>query len=314
VTLFVILGLIAGVGVGLVYFGIALPREPPRESEEYNELTEEQPAPRPSLLQRLRQARASSARPSTGERQDQVQVELSRAGLNLRAQEFSLIRLGTAAVLGLIVFLRFQNILPVLAAAAAGYFMPVLWLRYRQRKRRHQLEAALGDTVVLLSNGIKAGYSIQQSIAGVAESGRPPLSEEIGRVVRETSLGIELETALQHANQRLASKDFDLIVTAILIHHTVGGNLAEVLDKIAATIRERVRVHGEVRVLTAQARASGYIIASLPFAVVAILSFVSPGFETPLFTSTIGWALITLSLISIAIGFGIIRRITDIHL
>jgi tight adherence protein B len=94
----------------------------------------------------------------------------------------------------------------------------------------------------------------------------------------------------------------------------VGGNLAEVLDQIADTIRERVKVAGEVRVLTAQARASGYIITGLPFAVGGILSLISPGFETPLFKNPLGWALIVVGLISISIGYAIIRKITDIHL
>jgi tight adherence protein B len=181
-------------------------------------------------------------------------------------------------------------------------------------KRRQAFEAVLGDTISLVSNSVKAGYSIQQAMASVAENGRPPLAEEIGRVVRESSLGIDTETALQHANERLASKDFDLLVTAILIHRSVGGNLSEVLDKIAETIRERVRVHGEVRVLTAQARASGYIITALPFAVGALLSVISPTFERPLFTNPIGWGMLAVGLVSISIGYAIIRKITDIHL
>jgi tight adherence protein B len=310
---FVLLGLVAALGVGLIYFGFIAPGPLEQAEPAYIEV-EDTPSERRPPLERMRQVLSEMARPLAGQRPNQMQVELSRAGLNLRAQEFVLMQVTAAAVLGAVVFLRFFNILPALGAGVVGYFIPVLWLRYMQRKRRQAFEASLGDTVVLLSNGIKAGLSIQQSIAGVAESGRPPLSEEIARVVRETSFGIEMETALEHCNKRLDSKDFDMLVTAVLIHRTVGGNLAEVLDKIAETIRERVRIQGEVRVLTAQTRASGYIITSLPFVVVIILSFLTPSFETPLLTNPIGWALITISLVSIGIGFAIIRRITDIHL
>jgi tight adherence protein B len=310
---FVALGLIAALGVGLVYFGLLRAEEPAEESAEDTE-TDEEASPRLSLLERLRQPLAGTARPPAGERQSKLQLSLGRAGINLRAREFFLIQLVTAAVLALLAFLRFGNIVPALAALVVGYFIPVVWLRYQQRKRRHLFEASLGDTVVLLSNAMKAGLSVQQALLSVTENGRPPLSEEIGRVTREVSLGIELDSALQHANTRLDSKDFDLVVTAMRIHRQVGGNLPEVLDKIAETIRERVRVHGEVRVMTAQARASGLIITALPFGLVAILSFISPNFESPLLTNPIGWTLIAVSLISIAIGYGIIRRITDIHL
>jgi tight adherence protein B len=267
---------------------------------------------------RLREALATpmqnAAAPLMRGRQGQLQAELQRADLELRAAEFVLIQVGVAVFLGLVALLRFGSIFAVIAALAIGYFLPPIYLKRRKAQRRRAFEQVLGDTITLLSNSVKAGYSIQQAMSSIAENGRPPLAGEIGRVVRETGLGIELDVALEHANQRLESKDFELLVTALLIHRTVGGNLAEVLDQIAETIRERVKVHGEVRVLTAQARASGYIITALPFAVGLILSLISPSFERPLFTTPIGWILVTIGLISISIGYAIIRKITDIHL
>jgi tight adherence protein B len=232
----------------------------------------------------------------------------------MRAAEFVLIQVGAGILLGLVALLRFGSLPAVLVALVVGYFLPPLYLRRRKAQRRRAFEQVLGDTITLLSNSIKAGYSIQQSLSSIAENGRPPLAAEIGRVVRETGLGIELEVALEHANVRLASKDFELLVTAILIHRSVGGNLAEVLDQIADTIRERIKVAGEVRVLTAQARASGYIVTALPFAVGLVLSIISPNFEQPLFTSPLGWVLIAIGLVSISIGYAIIRKFTDIHL
>jgi tight adherence protein B len=247
-------------------------------------------------------------------RQNQLQAELQRADLQMRAAEFVLIQVGAGILLGLVALLRFGSLPAVLVALVVGYFLPPLYLRRRKAQRRRAFEQVLGDTITLLSNSIKAGYSIQQSLSSIAENGRPPLAAEIGRVVRETGLGIELEVALEHANVRLASKDFELLVTAILIHRSVGGNLAEVLDQIADTIRERIKVAGEVRVLTAQARASGYIVTALPFAVGLVLSIISPNFEQPLFTSPLGWVLIAIGLVSISIGYAIIRKFTDIHL
>lgn len=312
-----LLAAIAAAGAAFISWGLIARDRPPAGIEELPAipLRLEQPEQRRSLRETLAGPITSAARPMLrGQRAGHLQVELNRAGLSIRAEEFALVRIGCATVVAALAFLRFGNILIMLAGALVGYLIPGIWLKRRQTRRRAAFESSLGDTVVLMANGVKAGYSVQQALASVAQGGRPPLAEEIARVIRETSLGLDLEDALQHANVRLASKDFDLVVTAILIHRTVGGNLAEVLDKIAETIRERVRVHGEVRVLTAQARASGYIITALPFAVGAILTIISPGFETPLFKSPIGWGMCIVGLISISIGYALIRRITNIHL
>lgn len=313
-----LLAALAAAGVGILLWG-TVARDAPLEELDSpqalaRDLHRELPAKR-SLRDQLAGPITSITEPMLrGGKGGQLQTELNRAGLTLKASEFVALRGGMAVLLGALAFLRFGNILVVLVGAVLGYILPALYLKRRQNKRRNAFEGSLGDTVVLMSNGVKAGYSIQQALGSVADGGRPPLSEEIARVNREISLGLDIEEALQHANTRLASKDFDLVVTAILIHRTVGGNLAEVLDKIAETIRERVRVHGEVRVLTAQARASGYIITGLPFAVGGILSVISPGFEGPLFKSPIGWAMLVVGAISISIGYAIIRKITDIHI
>ena len=313
-----LLAVLAAAGVGILVWGLVA-RDAPVEEFESPEADARQLLREPAAKRSLREQLAGPINSMTepllrGGKGGQLQTELNRAGLTVKASEFVAVRFGAATVLGTLAFLRFGNILVVGLGAVLGYILPAIYLKRRQAKRRAAFEGALGDTVVLMSNGVKAGYSIQQALSSVAEGGRPPLSEEIARVNREISLGLDLEDALQHANVRLASKDFDLVVTAILIHRTVGGNLAEVLDKIAETIRERVRVHGEVRVLTAQARASGYIITGLPFAVGGILSVISPGFEGPLFKSPIGWGMLLVGGISISIGYAIIRKITDIHI
>ena len=139
------------------------------------------------------------------------------------------------------------------------------------------------------------------------------MSDEFNRAVREMNLGITVDDALDHMNQRIQSEDFDLMVTAVQIHRVVGGNLAEILDTIAFTIRERIRIHGEIRTLTAQARASGYIISALPFALAGILTLVSPSYITPLFKEPLGWFLIALSMIMMSIGYAVIRRIAAIE-
>jgi tight adherence protein B len=315
-----LLGLVAAAGVGLLYWGMVSTRAPvPTDGlAEGVEQAFEAPAPKAPaapLGQRVLSGLSALTSPVTSaKRSSKVQDELNRAGIQLRAQEFITMQIGTALLVALLVYLRFGNWFLVVPGLLIGYILPNFYVRRRQRKRQRAFEAQLGDTITLISNGVKAGYSVQQALASVAESGRAPLSDEIARVVREASLGLSLETALDHANTRIQSKSFDLMVTAILIHRSVGGNLAEVLDRINETIRERVKVQGEVRVMTAQARASGYIITGLPFAVGGILSLISPSFERPLFTSALGWGMIVFGLIMISIGYAFIRKITDIHL
>jgi len=311
----ILLAALGAVGVGVLYWALSSPRPIPDSEWDVEAPEPAEPKQQLSLRERLSRPLASMAAPALrGRRGSDLQAQLSRAGINMRTYEFVIIQVSAAAIIGLLAFLRFGNPLLFLAGAGIGWFLPGMYVRRRQRQRKGAFEAVLGDTIVLMSNGVKAGYSIQQAMNSVAESGRPPLAEEVARIIRETALGIDLEAALEHANRRLDSKDFDMVVTALLIHRKVGGNLAEVLDKIAETIRERVRVQGEVRVLTAQARASGYIITGLPFAVAGILSLISPQFERPLFTNSLGWVMIAVALVMIGIGYAIISRITDIHL
>jgi tight adherence protein B len=310
-----VLAALGAAGVGFIAWALLSPARAVDEDVHVIPLEDPEERAQRSLREQFAEPISNLAAPLLrGARRDKLQVELNRAGLTLKSAEWVMIQVGVAVVLGLLALLRFGNPLPALLGLFVGYLAPTVYLRWRQNKRRQAFESVLGDTINLLSNSVKAGYSIQQAMASIADNGRPPLAEEIARVVRETSLGIDLEAALQHANDRLSSKDFDLLITAVLIHRSVGGNLSEVLDQIADTIRERIKVHGEVRVLTAQARASGYIITALPFAVGALLSVISPGFEQPMFSNPLGWALIIVGLISISIGYAIIRKITNIHL
>jgi len=249
-----------------------------------------------------------------GKRNVEVQTRLSAAGTGLKPHEFLGLQFLAAAVLGLLGFARFGNVLVAVGLGFVGYFLPRFWLRRLEKKRRMAIERQLADVINLLANALKAGHSTQQALATVAEAGREPMGSELQRVVREVQLGLELDVALRNVNERLKSKDFDMLVTAVIIHRRVGGNLADVLGKISHTVRERVKVHGEVRVLTAQARASGYIVTGLPFAVGAMLSLISPGFERPLFQSPLGWGMVTVGLIMVSVGYAIISKISDISL
>ncbi len=244
-----------------------------------------------------------------------VAEQLNRADLKLRTSEYFLIQIGTTALLGLIAAVRFgfTSIIQIAIAAIVGYLLPGIYVKYRVGQRLKAFNGQLGDTLSLLSNAIKAGYSFAQAIDTVAKNAVPPISDEFGRAVREMNLGGSPDEALQNITKRIASPDFDLVATAYSIHRTVGGNLAEILDNIAYTIRERVRIKGEIATLTAQARASGTLITFLPIVLAAFMYFVTPTYFRPMFTNFVGWALIVAGAFMIFVGNLIIRRVVAIE-
>ena len=139
----------------------------------------------------------------------------------------------------------------------------------------------LPDTITLIANALRAGSSFLQAIELVVRESRPPISTEFGRVIREVNLGLPFDQALENMVRRVRSDDLELMATAISIQHQVGGNLAEILDSIAYTIRERVRIKGEIRTLTAQQRLSGYVVGFLPIGLAGFLFIAAPGFMAP---------------------------------
>ena len=259
------------------------------------------------LSERASRRNVSAGRPTLAE-------QLGRAGLTLRTGEWVLIRVGCAALLALLGLLRFGVGLQFLILAVLGYFAPGFYLRYRQRKRSRMVADQLVDTVGLLSSALKAGHSFPQAVDTVAKNGSPPISEEFGRVVREMNLGGSTEQALLKMVRRLDSDDFDLIVTAVLIHQSIGGNLSRILDSISNTLRERVRLKGEISAITAQARASGWIITFLPVVVGGMLYVIAPTYFKPMVQTPLGWALLIGCGIAIGAGNAMIRRITRIEI
>jgi tight adherence protein B len=240
-----------------------------------------------------------------------VQRDLARANLKLRVAEYYYIRIGASLALGVILFV-FRDPVSGIVGFLVGYMLPRFWVGRRISGRLNAFNKQLPDTITLLSNSLRAGSSFLQSIELVSREGGPPMSEEMGRVVREVNLGLGMEEALHNLVRRIKSDDLDLMVTAIGIQQQVGGNLAEILDTIAFTIRERVRIKGEINTLTAQGRVSGYLVAFLPIGLGVALNAINPAFMAPLFTETVGRILIGVGAVMMTIGFLAIRKITDI--
>ena len=252
--------------------------------------------------------------------------DLARADLRLRTSEYIAIMVGCAIAIPLVLTLlgrflpAFGNPILLIAGAVVGFFIPRLYVRRRKRARLNAFNKQLADTITLIANALRAGSSFLQSIELVVREAQPPVSTEFGRVIREVNLGLPFDQALENMTTRVRSDDLELMTTAISIQHQVGGNLAEILDSIAYTIRERVRIKGEIRVLTTQGRMSGYVVAGLPIGIFLILFLLAPGFMAPMFQKPpevlglpAGVILLALGLFSMAVGFLMIRRIVDIE-
>ncbi|MEO6579025.1 MAG: type II secretion system F family protein [Candidatus Limnocylindria bacterium] len=254
-----------------------------------------------------------------------LSTDLARADLKMRPAEFlilwavtPIIFVGVAILIGF-VFPGFRHIVALAGIFLIGAFAPRFYLKRRQAKRLKLFGEQLPGTITLLANSLRAGSSFLQGIELVTREARPPISEEFERVVRDMQLGMALQPALNNLVRRVASEDLELMVTAIQIQSQVGGNLATVLDSIAFTIRERVRIKGEIATLTAMQKYSGYVITLLPVGLAGLLFLISPSYISAMLESPpdllglpMGVVFFLIGLLSMATGYFFIRRIVDI--
>ena len=252
--------------------------------------------------------------------------DLGAADLKLKPSEYLGIWLGatigTPVVMYFVGFLvpSLQNPLILLLGLLLGFMVPRFWLGRRKSGRLKAFNKQLPDTITLIANALRAGSSFLQAIELVVRESRPPISTEFGRVIREVNLGLPFDVALENMVRRVKSEDFELMATAIAIQHQVGGNLAEILDSIAFTIRERIRIKGEIRTLTAQQRLSGYVVGGLPFFLALFIYLAAPKFFDPMFIKPpdvlgipLGIILMGIAVLAMGAGFMFIRKIVDIE-
>ena len=252
--------------------------------------------------------------------------DIARADLKLKPSEFLAIWAGSIFGLPFLFILlslglpALRTPLALIVAAFIGFLLPRFWLGRRKSGRLNAFNKNLPDTITLLANGLRAGSSFLQAVELVVRESRPPISTEFSRVIREVNLGLPFEQAMENMVRRVKSEDLELMATAINIQHTVGGNLAEILDSIAFTIRERVRIKGEIRTLTAQQRLSGYVVGFLPIALAGFLFVAAPTFMDPMFQKPpealglpLGVIILAFGGFMMFIGFLFIRKIVDIE-
>ena len=327
----ILVAALAAVGVLLVFVSLAGGSQVNARLERYASATptDKTDQPKRDLSERLAASTALASFNRVVERRDygsNLARELARADLALKPTEYLAIWFG--AMFGLpLVMIVLSPFVPFLGSPIAwivgfmvGWFIPRFWLNRRKAGRLKAFNGGLADTIMLLANSLRAGSSFLQSVEMVVREAQPPISTEFNRVIREVNLGLPLDDALSNLGRRVRSDDLDLMTTAIAIQHQVGGNLAEILDTIAFTIRERVRIKGEIRTLTAQQRMSGYVVGFLPIALVLLLSVIAPTFMAPMFQKPpellglpAGLFILGIGGVMMLIGFILIRRIVDIE-
>jgi tight adherence protein B len=243
---------------------------------------------------------------------ERIELELQKADLPLRGYEFIFIVIGLILGAIIVVFIWNQNIISMVVAGLIGLCAPVILLKIKQQQRLHKFNGQIGDALVLISNSLKAGYGFMQAVEMVAKEMTPPIQTEFARVMQEINLGTTTEESLIRMTERVNSSDMDLVVTAMLIQRQIGGNLSEILDNISHTIRERIRIAGEVKTLTAQGRLSGMIIGALPLGLGALLLVINPKYMMDLFTDPRGQLLIGYAVVAEAFAIFIIKKIITI--
>ena len=246
-----------------------------------------------------------------------IQLELQRAHILLKPEEYITVSIILFFALGLLMFIFMSSsqfaIIFAVVGGIIGWILPSFYLKIKIKKRIRFLNDQLNDAVVLISNSLKAGYSFFQAVDIVAKEMTGPMAEEFTLLQKEVNFGTTTEKALENLVTRVTSDDLELVVTAVLIQRQVGGNLSEVLDNISTTIRERIRIKNEVKTVTAQGRVSGMIIAAMPPILGLILFFINKSHIMVLFTEPIGLAILGFSVFMELIGIYFISKIVSIE-
>ena len=247
---------------------------------------------------------------------DSISRSLARADLKFKAGEYiALVVISVLGVGAIAWLLGSRSPISFGIGAIGGYFIPGFYVRRQQSKRLHKFNEQLSDMLNLMVNGLRAGYSTMQAMEAISKELPSPISDEFRRVVQEMQIGIPMETALANLLRRIPSEDLDFVITAINVQREVGGNLSEILDTISFTIRERVKIKGEIRVLTSQVRASGSLLSIIPLILGLIIWFIDPSYidsffaDGPLCAGIAGGTIVLL----IGLGYFVMMRIADIE-
>jgi tight adherence protein B len=243
--------------------------------------------------------------------------ELERAGLSLRPGEYFLMRVIIAVVTLMFFALIGRSPLWFVVGACVGvvaFMVPAFWVRMRINRRVRAINAQLAETVTLIANGLRAGFAFAQGVDVATKRMGPPISTEFNRMLLDVNLGASTEEALRAMNERVGSEDMDMVITAILIQRNTGGNLAEVLESVTSTMRDRERIRGEINTLTASQRFTGWVLCAWPLVIALGFFAIAPSVTSLLWTTEAGRVLLAIWITLNVLGVYTIRRVLDIDI
>ncbi len=229
----------------------------------------------------------------------------------IRPRQLLVLTLAAASVLALLGYVIF-NWFVALLLGLTGFLVPFLGIKKLREKRIHKFEAQLVDSMTQMSAAFRAGLTLAQACENIAQEMPAPLGQEFGLFVKEIKLGVPQEEALQNMADRVGSEDLQLVVTSTNVARQLGGNMAEMYDIISGTIRERFRLEGRIRALTAQGKLQGWVVGAMPLILGLVLNMMRPDLMEPMLHSNFGYALIAIVIVMEAIGIFMIRRIVAI--
>jgi len=241
-------------------------------------------------------------------------VQLARAGSNLRPASFVMLVL-TTGLAGMLLGANTAGAMPALFFALTGWFGPLIWLRWRQKRRLREFEQQLPDAIEMLVSAMKSGYSFQAATQFIGDEMIPPLGPEFARFYDEQRLGIDVRSALLGMQSRIDSLDLKMFVTAVLIQRETGGNLGEVLSNLAELVRQRIAMRSQIQTLIAEPKLSARFLAILPVVVFGVLSLFNPVFFEPMTREgSVGRVVLLGAAISVVVGYMIMMKIADVDI
>jgi tight adherence protein B len=229
----------------------------------------------------------------------------------LRTVEFAYLMLGCAFLLAILAMMMGRSSLGILIALAIGGVMPYMWVSFKAKRRMNAFENQLPDLLVTLAASLKAGHSFKQGIQTVVDEGQDPASKVLGRVITDTRLGRPMDEALSDTAERIGSKNFAFVITAVTIQRQVGGSLAGLFDMVADTVRQRQQFARKIKGLTAMGRASAYVLVGLPFIIAFAITLLNPSYMDPLYHTSQGHTLMMIGLVMMAFGSVVLKKLVS---
>lgn len=237
---------------------------------------------------------------------------IAQAYIKVKPEELALSSMLGGVVLALLLWLFQKNLMTAIAGFLLGMVLPIFVLRIMGQKRAKQMNKQLPQALSILSNGLRAGFSFPQAMGVVTKEMEAPIAEEFGKVLQDSQLGKPMDEALADFNKRTDDEDLSIFISTLLTQMQVGGDLAEVLDIIAQTIRERMELHGQIRTLTSQSKFSAIVIGVLPIAIGVALFFMNPEYIGVLFTDPLGLVMVAAAAVMMVLGFIALYKIVNI--